>query len=61
MDPFCPNERPDTTKIRPNKVRRQFGVINMLYTLKSIFCEPIVVEGYAKEMTGTKRRLLLGH
>ena len=50
VDPICPNEKPDTTKIRPKKVRRQFGVINTLHTLKSIFCEPIVVEGYAKEL-----------
>ena len=50
VDPFCPNEKPGNTKIRKKKVRRQFGVINTLHTLKSIFCDPIVIEGYAKEM-----------
>ena len=50
VDPFCPNEKPGPDHIWPMKVRRQFGVVNMLHTLKSIFCDPIVVEGYATEM-----------
>ena len=49
-DPRCPEKKPDAAKIRPKKVRRQFGVTDTLHTLKTIFCDPIVIEGYATEM-----------
>ena len=58
MDPLCPREKPDADKanIRPMKIRRQFGVTDTLHTLKIIFCDPTVLEGYAEEMQKRYRK-----
>ena len=51
IHPLCPKENKVLfPTIRPMRLRRQFGVTDMLQTLKNIFCDPDVIRGYGKEL-----------
>ena len=41
----CPNVRPGRPLLHPMKTRRQFGVKDMLHTLRNVYCDPLVVKG----------------
>ena len=46
ISPICPEKEPKWFTFPSKKVRRQFGVKDMLHTLETMFCNPVVVEGY---------------
>ena len=49
VGPQCPIGKL-SPNIRSSRSRRQFGVKDMLQTLKNIFCDPTVIKGYGEEL-----------